>query len=292
MSVDAPLAASSLDDRAGPLTRALAELGILARLALGTPRAIVWTRKPAPRLVPAVARLLDEFLRQGMPLVVMIGMSLGAFLTMQAYFSATFREAAGAVVGVGLLRNLASLVTGFLLSGMLAARIVPELRRGSRIEIDADPRSVPDRDVARGERPDEREGPEPARIVAVRLLAAAITAPILATWLAAAGLSMGVLVAQSKLAVSPGLFVNKLLSIIELRDLAGLLAKSLLFGVAAALFACREGLREGSSEPAAVTRDAWRAVFRSTLAVMLINNIWFSLNYLAGSPYGPTITVR
>ncbi len=291
MSDHATLEISS-EDRVGPLTRTLAELGILARLALGAPRAMFWTNRPSPRFIPAVARHLDEMLWRGLPLVVMIGISLGAFLTMQAYFSATFREAAGAVVGVGLLRNLASLMTGFLLSGMLAARIVPELRRGSRIEIDADPLCVPDRDVARGERADDREEPEPTRIVAVRLLAAMLAAPILATWLAAAGLSMGMLVATSKLSVSPGLFVNKLLSIIELRDVAGLLAKSMLFAVVGALFACREGLREGSHEPAAISRDAWRAVFRSVLAVMLINNVWFSLNYLAGSPYGPTITVR
>lgn len=290
MSVEAPLTVPG--DRDGPLTRGLAELGILARLALGAPRAIFWASRPAPRFAPAVARLVDELLRRGLPLVVMIGMSLGAFLTMQAYFSATFREAAGAVVGVGLLRNLASLVTGFLLSGMLAARIVPELRRGPRIAIDADPRSVPDRDVVRGDRTDDRVEPAPARIVAVRLTAAAIVAPMLAIWLAVAGLSMGMLVAQSKLAVSPGLFVNKLLSIIELRDVAGLVAKSVLFAVTAALFACREGLREGSSEPAVVNRDAWRAVIRSALAVMLINNTWFSLSYLAGSPFGPALTVR
>lgn len=290
MSAEAPLAIP--DDRAGPMTRSLVELAVLARLAMGSLRALIWTQRPAPRFVPAVARHLDEMLRQGLPLVVLIGTSLGAFLTMQAYFSATFREAAGAVVGVGLLRNLAPLVTGFLLAGMLAARIVPELRRGTRVGLDADPRSVPDRDVARGHRADDRTEPEPTRIAAVRITAAAIAAPILAVWLATAGLGMGMLVAQSKLSIAPGLFVNKLLAIIELRDVVGLLAKAVLFAVTAALFACREGLREGSSEPSEVSRDAWRAVLRSTLAVMLINNLWFSLNYLAGSPFGPALTVR
>jgi phospholipid/cholesterol/gamma-HCH transport system permease protein len=296
MSADARTpapAAAAVESAAGPLTRFLAELGALALLGLGATRAIVRTRRPAPRLVPAVARVLDDLLSRGLPLVVLIGASLGAFLTMQAYFSATFREAAGAVVGVGLLRNLAPLVSGFVLAGMLAGRIVPELRRGPRLGLDADPRAVPDRDVTQGRRPDDRVEPEPARIAAVRILAAALAGPILAAWLAAAGLAMGMLVALSKLAVSPGLFANKLLAIVEARDVAGLLIKAALFGAAGALFALREGLREGASrEPAAVSRDAWRAVLLATLAVMLINNAWFSLNYLAGSPYGPTLAVR
>jgi phospholipid/cholesterol/gamma-HCH transport system permease protein len=285
-----PTGADAVLAPGGPITRLLAELGALAFLALGAARAVVRPRRPAPRLVPAVTRILDDLLVRGLPLVALIGVSLGAFLTMQAYFSATFRDAAGAVVGVGLLRNLAPLVTGFVLAGMLAGRIVPELRRPSRVGLDDDPRRVPDRDVARGRRPDDRVEPEPARLAAARIAAAAIAGPILAVWLAAAGLAMGMLVALSKLGVAPGAFANTLLAILEPRDVAGLLVKAALFGAVGALFACREGLREDA--PRDPARDAWRAVLLATLAVMLINNLWFSLNYLAGSPYGPPLAVR
>ena len=57
---------------------------------------------------------------------------MGSFLSLQAYYGSTFVDGTGAVVGVGLLRNLGGLMTGLIFAGILAARMIPELRILSR----------------------------------------------------------------------------------------------------------------------------------------------------------------
>ncbi len=64
----------------------------------------------------------------GFPLVGLIHIAMGSFLSLQAYYGSTFVDGTGAVVGVGLLRNLGGLMTGLTLAGMLAARMIPGLR--------------------------------------------------------------------------------------------------------------------------------------------------------------------
>ena len=52
------------------------------------------------------------------PWSALLHVGLGSFLSMQAFFGATFIEAAGPVVAIGLLRNVAPLMVGFLVSGL------------------------------------------------------------------------------------------------------------------------------------------------------------------------------
>ena len=52
----------------------------------------------------------------GFPLVGLIHIAMGSFLSLQAYYGSTFVDGTGAVVGVGLLRNLGGLMTGLTLS--------------------------------------------------------------------------------------------------------------------------------------------------------------------------------
>ena len=42
----------------------------------------------------------------GFPLVGLVHIAMGSFLSLQAYYGSTFVDGTGAVVGVGLLRNL------------------------------------------------------------------------------------------------------------------------------------------------------------------------------------------
>ena len=53
----------------------------------------------------AILHNLGWMLGMGLPLVGLVHVSFGSFLTMQAYFGATFTEAAGIVVGLGLIRK-------------------------------------------------------------------------------------------------------------------------------------------------------------------------------------------
>ena len=68
----------------------------------------------------------------GFPLVGLVHIAIGSFLSLQAYYGSTFVDGTGAVVGVGLLRNLGAMMTGLTFAGILAARMVPELRILSR----------------------------------------------------------------------------------------------------------------------------------------------------------------
>src|SRR4051794_1224704 len=129
-------------------------LGGLAILAVAAAGAARRPPRDSPRLGPAGARQGGWLLGMGLPLVGLMHVGLGSFLAMQAYFGATFVVGAGPVVGVGLFRNVAPLVTGLILAGLLAARLTPELRTRSHVGLDGDPRWIPDRAVALGQRPD------------------------------------------------------------------------------------------------------------------------------------------
>ena len=71
----------------------------------------------------------------GLPLVGMVHIAIGSFLSLQAYYGSTFVDGTGAVVGVGLLRNMGGLMTGLTFAGILAARMIPELRILSRYMV-------------------------------------------------------------------------------------------------------------------------------------------------------------
>ena len=65
----------------------------------------------------------------GIPTIGLVHIAVGSFLSLQAYYGSTFVDGTGAVVGVGLLRNLGGIMSGMVFSGILAARMIPELRR-------------------------------------------------------------------------------------------------------------------------------------------------------------------
>jgi phospholipid/cholesterol/gamma-HCH transport system permease protein len=249
----------------GALLGVLAYLGGLARLAGEALRAARRARRARLGDAASVGAQLDGLIAAGLPLVLLVHLSMGSFLAMQAYFGATFRDAAGAVVGIGLSRNLAPLLTGFLVSGLMAARVVPELRGRSQAGVDPGP---------------------PGPLAAARILAAIIAGPVLAFWGAVSGFVSGMLVARSILGVSPGMFLNKFLEMVRPIDAVGVGVKGAGFAAAGALLACFEGLRGGSQD---VARSASRAACLSAAAILLLNSLWFSLAYLSGNPFGPGV---
>ncbi|MDB5352199.1 MAG: ABC-type transport system involved in resistance to organic solvent, permease component [Planctomycetota bacterium] len=266
-----------------PLGR-LADLGGIAILAVKALRALIRPSPNSPPLVPAVMGQMTWMLAMGIPLVGLVHLSFGSFLAMQAYFGATFTEGAGAVVGVGLIRNVAPLLSGFILAGLIAVKVTSDLRGGLRPGLD-DRRSVPDRDVLQGARPDDRPRPDAGRVALARLLAAAISGPVLAAWGVAVGTTMGLLVTKSMLGQSPAIFLGKIAEMLRPVDVAGMVVKGAGFAAMAALISTFEGLRHDRDGGP----DTYRAVFRSIFMILFLNFTWFNLVYLASDPFGPDV---
>ena len=243
--------------------------------------------RPAPcRSDRRRRRQLDWLLGAGLPLVALVHIGMGSFLSMQAYFGATFEVGVGPVVGVGLIRNGAPLLSGFILAGLMAARGTVELRTRPRAELDADPSWIPDRDVALGLAEDDRDGPSPGRLMLPRLLAAMLAGPTLATWGALVGTTVGYRIANALLGIPISVLLGTFAEMLWMRDAVGLVVKGMAFGAIAATVACFEGTRDDSST---VPVAAVRACCLAMAGILVFNLCWFLFVYLAGPPFGPTV---
>jgi phospholipid/cholesterol/gamma-HCH transport system permease protein len=221
----------------------------------------------------------------GVPLVGLVHVGMGSFLSLQAYFGSTFVEGTGAVVGVGLVRNLAPLMTGLTLSGLIACRFI-----GERIETE------PSGALA--------GGLDPGRAAAPRIAAAAVATTLLSLWGAAVGTLVGWQCADAMMGLSYETFFMMFYRMIWFRDVLGIVFKGVLFGVLPALICCHEGLRlaappteiASGGPPSGGGRTLDRAsgpLLRGTClsmaSVLLVNMTWFLLVYHAVPVYGPSL---
>jgi phospholipid/cholesterol/gamma-HCH transport system permease protein len=267
----------------------IAYLGGLATLSVAAARSIVFPRRGSPAFGPAVFRQLSWMLGMGLPLVGLVHVGEGSFLSTQAYFGGTFVDGTGAVVGVGLIRNVAPMMTGLTLVALISARTTSELRGRSRVGLDAEPGWVPDRTTT-AEPGDPRMDPLPARLAAVRIVAAMITGPVLVIWGILVGTLVGWQVGQGMLGVSTHAFFSMFREMLWLRDVVGVVVKGSVFALFAAIFACHEGLRGVKApDPESVPVAACRAACLATLAILVLNSSWFLLVYHAGPAFGPTL---
>jgi phospholipid/cholesterol/gamma-HCH transport system permease protein len=116
-----------------------------------------------------------------------------------------------------------------------------------------------------------------------------LAGPPLALWGAFVGIGVGAIVAHAKLGVPPIIFYSKFVEMVWARDMVGLVLKGTVFAVVAALFACHEGLRRGPAETGPWSNGPFRAACLSALLILVLNNTWFTLAYLAGPAFGPTV---
>ena len=294
---------SLLDLAASPLTRvgrraiaAVAYLGGLAMLAASAGGA-VWRQGAWSRAVrSSVFAELSWMIGMGLPLVALVNIGMGSFLSMQSYFGGTFVDGTGAIVGVGLVRNVGPLMAGLVLAGLFAARITPELRplraatgrpsreRGGYLERTAIPQETAVSAVSAA---------PPERLVAARLIAGAVTGFVMSFWASAVGTLVGWQIGQKMMGVSTHSFFIMFFDLLWLRDVIGLAIKGPVFGFICTLFACHEGLwrpdRSAAEEPASTAAAACRAACFSALAILVIGSGWFILFYHAGPAFGPTL---
>ncbi|MFO0909136.1 MAG: ABC transporter permease [Isosphaeraceae bacterium] len=227
----------------------------------------------------SVNRELVWQLGMGLPLVALVHVGIGSFLAMQAYFGGTFVDGTGAVVGVGLIRNVAPQMACLTLAGILAAQLVPQFRRASRELHQSTP---PDRrDVGRREL-DRRIG--------FVLLASCVAGVVLSIWGAVVGTIVGWRVGVSMMGVTTHDFFLMFWEMLWWRDVVGLALKGVGFGLASGIFAVHEGLGDPLGQtPDSIPTAACRAACLAAFTILVINSSWFLLAYHAGPMFGPTL---
>lgn len=267
-------------------------LGGAVLLAIG---AFGWLLRPdrdraagLPGFALTTSRQLHWMLALGFPLVGLVHMAMGSFLAMQSYYGSTFIDGTGAVVGVGLLRNLGGMMSGIILTALLATRMIPELLRLRDLHESGD-----------------LGGPWPSavRLAAPRIAAAGIACPLLAMWGVAVGTFVGWHSATSLMGQSSKTFFMMMTKMMWFRDVVGLVCKGVIFGVLPAAICCHEALRAGfrGGEPArdAATLHAdagaplvtpiFRATCLGIISILIVSMSWFMLFYHAVPFYGPTL---
>ena len=180
-------------------------------------------------------RQLSWMLAFGCPLVGLVHVAMGSFLSLQAYYGSTFIDGTGAVVGVGLLRNLGGLMTGMILSGILAARMIPELRQ-LVLDIGADLGEP-------GTRLENRPPVAMGSLAAPRIVGAVIACTLLSMWGIFVGTVVGWRASSSMMGLPTETFFLMMVRMVWLRDVVGLIVKGLLFGALPAAICCHEAFQ-------------------------------------------------
>ncbi len=234
----------------GIVIGSLAYLGGVAILLLSAATSLVSLRRDEdlPGFWAVMKSELGWLLLMGMPLVGLVHVGIGSSLSMQAYFGSTFVDGTGAVVGVGLLRNVASLATGMALAGLIAYRMIP-IRLGDRSDpargpgpLQRDPADFRQLGEAGSDALPRRHA---GRRAAPRLAAAAVAIVMLSLWGFVVGTFIGWRAAGTMMGLSSNMFFLMFYRMIWFRDAIGLIVKGLLFGLLGAAISCHEGLRAG-----------------------------------------------
>ena len=199
------------------------------------------------------------------------------------------------MVGVGLVRNIAPLMSAMAMAGLLGATFTAELRRDDRDRLDHEANWRPERIRDRDAGPDPGVPPAigPGRLAASRMIAAILAGPVMGLWASLVGITVGFGVAAAVLKVTVSGFFDMFIEMLWVRDVVSIALKGMAFGLAGSWFACFEGLRPRdqatAADPGSTAVAAVRATSLAGLAILLINSAWFLLFYHAGPAFGPTV---
>jgi phospholipid/cholesterol/gamma-HCH transport system permease protein len=240
---------------AGHLTAILAftgQLAVATRRLLRRPRSANWRELP---------NLAERAGADALPIVVIINFLVGFVLAYMgqralAMFGANIYVAD--LVGIGMTRQLAPLMTAIIVSGRTGAAYTTEL--GSmKVEQELDAlRTL---------------GLEPfGWLVMPRLMALIITLPVLTLLADLVGMFGGLLVAVTSMGITPHGYWNEMRSTLVPWDIISGLILSFAFAVAIGLIACEQGFA-ASGGPTGVGRRTTSAVVTSLFAIVLLDAV-------------------
>ena len=232
-----------------------------------TPRLAVG--KAQARWVDFMA-LLRETGAASLPVVTVVNLLIGAVLGfVGAVQLATFGAGLylADLVGIAVAREMAALMTAFIMAGRIGATFAAHLATlEANEEIDA-LRMI-------GVSPFEF-------LVLPRLTALTLMMPLLFLYAAALGIGGGMIVADLILNTSPASFLGRLQDAVAVRHFVIGFVKAVCFGVLIALASCYLGMRAGRNA-AEVGRAATRTVVVSIIGIIIIDAIFALCTHALG----------
>ncbi|MFO0605793.1 MAG: ABC transporter permease [Polyangiales bacterium] len=238
-----------------PALEAVEEVGVLGELA---GKSIAWAVRPPFRLQVMVTQL--EFVGvQSLFLVGLVGFFTGIVFAVQTVYG--FRRfgaenMVGGVVGLSLSREMAPVLTAIMVAARAGSGMAAELgnMRASE-QIDAL----------------ETMAVNPVQYLVVpRVAAGVVMVPILSLFFFIVGMGGAWMVGIGLLDLDPGIFADRIRTMLQPDDLLQGGLKSLIFGYAVTLIACRHGYF-ASGGAVGVGLATTRAVVWSVVGVFVLD---------------------
>lgn len=242
-------------DILAPGRKTLEEIGALGDLGL---RSLLWTFRRPFRLRLIVQQM--EFVGvQSLFLVGLVGLFTGMVFAVQTVYG--FRRfgaenMVGGVVALSLSREMAPVLTAIMVAARAGSGMAAELgnMRASE-QIDAL----------------ETMAVNPVQYLIVpRMLAGLVMVPVLTLVFFVVGLGGAWIIGIYMLVLDPGIFADRIRSMLAPDDLVQGLVKSVVFGVAVTLIACRHGFY-ASGGAVGVGQATTRAVVWSVVCVFVLD---------------------
>lgn len=193
------------------------------------------------------------------PVVVITGAFVGAVLAAQGLFQLSglkMESMGGALVSVGMLRELGPVLTGIMLAGRVGASMAAEIGTMKVTEqIDA-LRSMSVQPVD--------------YLVTPRLVAMMISVPLLITEAAAFGIAASWVVGTQVFGVAEAWWGYHTREHTEMADIYIALIKGFVFGILIVLISCHQGLK-AKNGAVGVGSGTTRAMVFSSLAILITN---------------------
>ena len=217
-----------------------------------------------------LALIIQECGAQALPIVTLISFLIGLIL---AFVGAVQLQQFGAsiyvadLVGIAMVREFASVMTGIIMAGRTGAAFAAEL--GSMTvneEVDAF----------------KTLGFSPMEfLVLPRMIALALMMPLLTLYANLVGILGGLVVGVGMLDLSPVLYWNQTQKALDLGDFTVGLTKGVVFGILVAAAGCLRGIQCGRSS-AAVGIAATSAVVTGIVAIIVTDAIFSVVTNMLG----------
>lgn len=210
---------------------------------------------------------------RAMPVTALVGFLIGIVLS---YLSALQLRNFGAdvyivnILGLGIIRELGPVLVAVLVAGRSGSAMTAQL---GVMRVTEETDALATMGVSRS-----------LRLVLPKVVALALTMPLLVLWTTAIALVGGMVSAQMQLDISYGFFFDLLPKVVPVANLWLGLVKGFVFGIVVALVACHFGLRVRPNTES-LSSNTTSSVVIAITAVILVDAIFAIASRHVGMPF-------